>query len=74
MMDAVADKILIQFADNFAAEVAALQAQRSGPAAAGAGAPSAAAPASRARELNALALAWAIFKDWLRGLFSKKKA
>ncbi len=74
MMDAVADKILIQFADNFAAEVAALQAQRSGPAAAGDGAPSAAAPASRARELNALALVWAIFKDWLRGHFAKKKA
>jgi len=71
MMDAVADKILIQFADNFATEVAALQAQRSGSAAAGDGPPT---PASRARELNALALAWAIFKDWLRGLFSKKKA
>ncbi len=71
MMDAVADKILIQFADNFAAEVAALQAQRSGSAAAGDGPPT---PASRARELNALALAWVIFKDWLRGLFSKKKA
>ncbi len=71
MMDAVADKILIQFADNFATEVAALQAQRSGSAAAGDGPPT---PASRARELNALALAWEIFKDWLRGLFSKKKA
>ncbi len=70
MMDAVADKILIQFADNFAAEVAALHAQRSGSASAGDGPPT---PASRVRELNALALGWAIFKDWLRGLFTKIK-
>jgi carbon monoxide dehydrogenase subunit G len=73
MMDAVADKILIQFADKFAAEVAALQEQRSGSAAAGAGAPNVAAPPARAGELNALALGWAVFKDWLRGLFTKKK-
>ena len=71
MMDSVADKILLQFADNFAAEVAALQEP---------GAHTAdtsedtAAPASRATELNALALGWAVFKDWLRGLFAKKKA
>ncbi len=70
MMDAVADKILQQFADNFAAEVAALQNPGSGAAAAG----DTSAPASRAGELNALALVWAVFKDWLRGLFAKKKA
>ncbi len=64
MMDAVADKILLQFADNFAAEVAALQEPGSGTA----------APATRAKELNALALGWAVFMDWLRGLFTKKKA
>ena len=68
MMDAVADKILVQFAANFATEVAALQEQRSGSAAAG----DTAAPAARAGDLNALALGWAIFKDWLRGLFTKK--
>ena len=71
MMDAVADKILQQFADNFAAEVAALQDPGSGAADAGDGEPS---PAPRATELNALALGLAVFKDWLRGLFSKKKA
>ena len=74
MMNSVADQIMLQFAGNFAAEVAALQAQRFGPAAAGEGAPSAAAPPPRATELNALALAWAVIKAWLRGLFSKKKA
>jgi hypothetical protein len=26
------------------------------------------------RELNGLALLWAVVKDWLRGLFSKKAA
>ncbi len=73
MMNSVADKILIQFADNFAAQVTALQAQRDSPAGAGTGAP-AAAPAPPAAELNALALGWAVFKDWLRNLFRKKKA
>lgn len=73
MMNSVADKILLQFADNFAARVSALQSQGAPSPAAGDGAP-AAAPASRAGELNALALAWAVFKDWLSGLFSKKKA
>ena len=71
MMDSVADKILLQFAENFATEVAALQNPGSGAADAGDGEPS---PAPRATELNALALGWAVFKDWLRSLFSKKKA
>ena len=71
MMNSVADKILLQFADNFAAEVAALQEPGSGAADTGDGT---AALAPRARELNALALGWAVFKDWLRGLFTKKKA
>ena len=70
MMDSVADKILLQFADNFAAEVAALQAPGSSGAAAGDGTPTA---APRATELNALALGWAVFMGWLRGLFAKKK-
>ncbi len=74
MMDAVADKILLQFADNFAAEVAALQDPGSGAADAGDDEPTVVAPASRGGELNALALAWAVLKDWLRGLFAKKKA
>jgi hypothetical protein len=74
MMDSVADKILQQFADNFAAEVAALQNPGSEAADAGDGEPNVVAPAPRATELNALALGWAVFKDWLRGLFTKKKA
>ena len=71
MMDSVADKILLQFADNFAAEVAALQDPGSSNIDTGDGAQT---TTPRATELNALALAWAVFKDWLRGLFSKKKA
>jgi carbon monoxide dehydrogenase subunit G len=60
MMNAVADTIMKQFADNFAAQVSALQANRGAPPAAG--------------ELNGLALAWTIFKGWLRGLFFRKSA
>ena len=76
MMNAVADQILKQFADNFAGQVNALQAQRAAPAAAGGGAPAAAVsmPPPAAGELNGLALVWTIFKVWLRGLFSRKTA
>ena len=75
MMNSVADRILQQFAENFGNRVAALQEQQSTPSAEGASAgPAAAAAESTAGELNALALAWAIFKDWLKGLFGKKKA
>ncbi len=74
MMDSVADKILLQCADNFAAEVAALQDPGSGAADVGDDEPTMVAPARRATELNALALGWAVFKDWIRGLFTKKKA
>jgi carbon monoxide dehydrogenase subunit G len=72
MMSSVADQVLKQFAANFAAQVQALQTQA--PAAgAGAGAPGA-APAQAPKQLNALALLWAIIKDWLRSLFAAKKA
>jgi uncharacterized protein len=65
MVNTVADQILTQFAGNFATQVAAL----SGPRAA------ATAPvAAEAGELNGIALVWAIFRDWLRGLISKKTA
>jgi carbon monoxide dehydrogenase subunit G len=79
MMNTVADQILKQFADNFAAQVGAIQAQRSAGAAAGGGgaaAPAAPLPAaaSASPELNGLALAWAVVKDWLRSLFGKKAA
>ena len=61
MMNSVADRILGQFADNFAAQLAATS-------------PEEIEAAKPPRELNALALAWGIFKDWLRSLFSKKTA
>lgn len=68
MMNTVADQILQQFAANFAGQVSALQAQRESPAVAGA------VPPPAARELNGLALAWTVIKDWLRGLFTRKSA
>jgi carbon monoxide dehydrogenase subunit G len=56
MLDAVADQVLEQFADNFAAQVASQVRQ------------TAAAPP---RELNGLALMWAVFKNWVRAVFGK---
>lgn len=38
------------------------------------GSPAASPPPARANELNALALSWAILRDWLRGLFRRKPA
>jgi carbon monoxide dehydrogenase subunit G len=71
MMSSVADQVLKQFAANFAEKVQALQAQS----AAGAAAPQATAPATpQPKPLNALALIWAIIKDWLRALFAAKRA
>lgn len=61
MMNSVADRILAQFAENFAAQVAAST-------------PAEIEAAKPAKELNALALAWGVLKDWLLGLFVKKKA
>ncbi len=72
MMNTVADQILKQFADNFAALVRARQAQPM-PESSATDAPAAtpAAPAPQA-ELNGMALAWAVVRDWLRGIFSRK--
>lgn len=69
LMNPVADQLLGQFAANFAARAAAMSAP---PATAGE-APAPAVPAVP-RELNGLALAWAVFKNWLRGLFGGKAA
>src|SRR5262245_3158266 len=77
MMNTVADQVLKQFAENFAARVRTLQAE---PAVAPADAPSAdgkhatrtAPPTST--QLNGLALMWAVIKDWLRSLFMAKRA
>lgn len=82
MMNSVADQVLKQFAENFATQVGALAAQRtaatSSPVATSVGADTATttSPTSPvvARELNGLALIWVVFKDWLRGLFSRNTA
>lgn len=83
MMTSIADQVLNQFAANFAREVAAFAARGAdsngaapaAPAAPAQGPPATApAPPPVGRELNGLALLWAVVKDWLRGLFSKKAA
>jgi uncharacterized protein len=79
MMGSVADQVLKQFGDNFAQQVQSVQVQ-SAASASVAGAPLQATaatptpPAARPNQLNGLALAWAVFKDWLRSLFAAKRA
>lgn len=77
MMNSVADQVLKQFAANFAAKVQAMQTNLPGaPPGSGGASASAVLQASEAHaptQLNALALAWAVFKDWLKSLFSAKK-
>lgn len=59
MMGAVADQVLKQFAANFAIKAQTLQTQQQAPAA--------------AKELDGLALMWAVFTTWLRGIFQSPK-
>jgi uncharacterized protein len=66
MMNSVADQVLKQFAANFAAQVELLRAPRTSTS-------PVAPPPQAQRELNGLALFWAILKDWFRGLFSKQQ-
>jgi carbon monoxide dehydrogenase subunit G len=83
MMGSVADQLIKQFAANFSAQVQALQVQMAvaaapaAPSASGgataAAAPPVALPPPVDTQLNGLALAWAVFKDWLRSLFTAKK-
>ena len=61
MMNTVAEQILKQFAANFALQVEALQAKQ-------------VAPVPVQTELNGLSLAWAVVRDWFRGIFSRKSA
>lgn len=79
MMNAVADQLLKQFADNFSTRVLALQAERDAggnlpPGGAGAASGGAAAAPAVPQELNGLALMWTLIKGWLRGLLGKKAA
>ena len=71
LMGSVADQVLKQFGDAFTNQVQALQAQA--PAAGqAAAAPEPQPPAPK--QLNGLALLWAIIKDRLRSLFTAKRA
>jgi carbon monoxide dehydrogenase subunit G len=61
VMNSVAEQILKQFAANFAVQVEALQSQQ-------------VAPVPVQSEMNGLALAWAVVRDWWHGLFARKSA
>jgi hypothetical protein len=75
LMQPVADQMLKQFVANFAARLATLQAQQaatsSSDAEVASTTPQNDVPHS---ELNGLALVWAVVRDWLRSLFSRKAA
>ena len=71
LMGPVSDQMLGQFAANFAARLKQAPPQDAGAAAPAQGA---AAPAPEAKPLNALALAWAVIRGWLRSLFAGKRA
>jgi uncharacterized protein len=88
LMVQVSDMLLAQFAENFAAAAAALPGPPTSAVAAAApasmpvtGAPES-APASpapgvapaKAQEINALAIAWRLVKNWFAGLFGKRSA
>jgi carbon monoxide dehydrogenase subunit G len=74
MMGQVSDMILGQFADNFRATVAAIPAGpgSEGPAAAAGAASAVPAPPVINKEINALAILWALIKKWVAGLFGKR--
>jgi len=79
MMNTVADQVLKQFADNFAARAKALQAQatdapKDPPNADAATRAAPTTPPPTSTQLNGLALMWAVIKDWLRSLFMAKRA
>jgi uncharacterized protein len=74
MMSAVADQVLQQFANNFAERLRSVPVPQEGPAAANEAPHAPAASAPVARELNGLAMLWAMFRDWLHDLFPAKRA
>ncbi len=77
MAGPVAEQVLKQFAGNFSNRVQAMQAaaQASGSTSASAASPPSAAQAApqASTQLNGLALAWAVFRQWLCSLFAAKK-
>jgi carbon monoxide dehydrogenase subunit G len=72
MMVQVSDMMLVQFVENFRLAALALPAPAGAQdgAATAKVAPAAAPPV--AREINGLAIAWALIKNWLAGLFGKR--
>jgi uncharacterized protein len=77
LMGPVADQMLKHFVANFAARLQASQTQQTTPETsdASAGAPASVTPEAADvphSELNGLALAWAVLREWLRGIFARK--
>ncbi|GAB3659133.1 SRPBCC family protein [Ramlibacter alkalitolerans] len=79
LMSAVADQVLQQFAANFAEKLRSLPVQApdepaARPAEAAPAEPAPNPPPAAKRELNGLALLWAMFRAWLHDLFPARRA
>ena len=75
LMGPVADQMLKQFAANFATRLQSPATAQMTPATPSASPASTSAPVAvhaPSSELNGLALAWAVMREWLRGIFARK--
>lgn len=74
MMGPVADQMLKQFAANFATRLQATASAQTTttPAASPVSTSAPVAAHAPSSELNGLALAWAVMREWLRGIFARK--
>jgi len=70
MMSSVADQILKQFADNFAAKVREAPAASATPSSSTSPA-TMSTPNELPKELDGLALVWAVIRNWLHGMFGR---
>lgn len=74
MMGPVADQMLKQFAANFATRLQATASAQTTttPAASPVSTSAPVAAHAPSSELNGFALAWAVMREWLRGIFARK--
>lgn len=73
MMVQVSDMILVQFVENFRQAALALPSSaQASPSSAAAAPESPRPPPAVAKEINGLAIAWALIKSWWRGLFGHR--
>ena len=72
LMGPVADQMLKQFVANFATRLQASPNPQTTPVTSEASTSAPVAAHATSSELNGLALAWAVIREWLRGIFARK--